>query len=72
MFKVTILTTKERSMKRFDSTQNIPIPISGMPGLGTITATDGTVHTVSAYTLVGIAAVPVGIDESPILVELKD
>ena len=58
LFKVTIVTTKNASAKQFESNQNIPIPISGIPGLGTITATDGTVHTVSAHTLVGITAVP--------------
>lgn len=67
VFHVTIWT--HEGTQKFDSNQSIPIPVSGMPLLGTMTALDGTVYTVSAQTLVNIVSKPA---DATILVEFKD
>lgn len=56
---IVVPTYKTKWTQLHRLVKDIAIPISGMPGLGTITAIDGTVHTVSAYTLVSITATPI-------------
>lgn len=72
MYKIVVRNKTDLHDLEFVSNQNVPIPVSGMPTMGTFTTIDGEIITISDANTVDITATPIPESESSIKIDFAN